>query len=115
MLSPCESQRGNPHGPFVVTPSVVSGSTQTRTQAAGQCPASDKMWLLGRSHYAVSLEESMSRSQGKKKPRRQAAPEAKATHLWRHLVERVPVPDLCIEGRRGGEGDAQADATCFQA
>ncbi len=36
-------------------------------------------------------------SSGKKKPRRQFSPEAKAAILRRHLVDHVPVSDLCDE------------------
>jgi len=40
----------------------------------------------------------MSQSNGKKgKPRRQFSPEDKATILRRHLVDHVPVSDLCDE------------------
>lgn len=39
----------------------------------------------------------MSESNGKQRPRRQFSPEDKATILRRHLVDRVPVSDLCDE------------------
>lgn len=41
----------------------------------------------------------MSRSNGKKAQRRQFSPEEKATILRRHLVEKIPVSDLCDEYR----------------
>jgi transposase len=43
------------------------------------------------------MEESMSESNGKKRQRRRFSPEDKATILRRHLVDRVPVSDLCDE------------------
>ena len=39
----------------------------------------------------------MSESNGKKRQRRQFSPEDKATILRRHLVDRIPVSDLCDE------------------
>jgi transposase len=39
----------------------------------------------------------MSRSNNKKKARRQFTPDEKATILRRHLVDKVPVSDLCDE------------------
>jgi transposase-like protein len=39
----------------------------------------------------------MSESNGKKRHRRHFSPEDKATILRRHLVDRVPVSDLCDE------------------
>ena len=39
----------------------------------------------------------MSESHGKKRQRRQFSPEDKAAILRRHLVDRVPVSDLCDE------------------
>ncbi|MCC6928751.1 MAG: transposase [Gemmatimonadaceae bacterium] len=39
----------------------------------------------------------MSRPNGKKKARRQFTPDEKATILRRHLVDKVPVSDLCDE------------------
>jgi transposase len=39
----------------------------------------------------------MSRRNGKKPTRRQFTPEEKATILRRHLVDKVPVSDLCDE------------------
>ena len=39
----------------------------------------------------------MSQSNGKRRQRRQFSPEDKATILRRHLVDKVPVSDLCDE------------------
>jgi len=41
----------------------------------------------------------MSRRNGTKKARRQFTPDEKATILRRHLVDKVPVSDLCDEHR----------------
>lgn len=39
----------------------------------------------------------MSQSNGKRRQRRQFTPEVKATILRRHLVDKIPVSDLCDE------------------